>query len=280
MHLGSFLGNVFGGIGNAAHNLATNIEHPMNIVHNMGNEASGVGKLASQTYHSVFPSAPQSPNVQVRQASAPSVGQASDYSHIMGQVQMAAANNNYHYTPMFNQIAHGTAPSIGGLTPGAAGEYYPDTNQVKTLASVGMGEGYVPTHEFLHAAYQRKTPAAQQAFLQMVQKNISPQGRAALSDMISNPLYGHQGGIQDFAQLPQHYATEIHSFLPLLPDSQSNPQLSAYYQHYFSDPNMANHNFPAFNGLTGKQHMVAQKLYQQMHSKAAPGFSDALQLQE
>lgn len=38
MNLGNFLHNVFNGASNAAHNLVNNVEHPMNLVHNAGDE--------------------------------------------------------------------------------------------------------------------------------------------------------------------------------------------------------------------------------------------------
>jgi hypothetical protein len=182
--------------------------------------------------------APYRPVVQpTQQPAAPSPQNTpTSVGRVWGTAVANNAANEQQFSPMFKNIVMSAKPYVGmgnsALSlPGAGGEYHPDTNQI-FLRSQQL-DPYTVTHEGLHAAYQRKTPQAQQGFFDQVASTATQQQQKMVDHFLDLPLYT---AANNAAAHGDTYSTdtEIHSFLPMF--GSPTPAQKQYYQHYFTNP--------------------------------------------
>lgn len=229
MNLGGFLGNVFNGAKQAVGNIGNNLQHPMNIVNN-------VAHPVEQLYNNVFN--------RPSQATAPTAQSPTNLGNVYGTLVAQNVANQQKFTPMFRNIVQGANPVVTGgifggqlasnpgMSNGAGGDYLPNTNQIELKAN--QLDPYTVTHEGLHAAYNSKTPNAQQLFQQLLSQ-ATPDQQSRVSNILASPIYA--GARAAAAQgSPYSINTEQHSYLPLFNQANQAPALAAYYQHYFGNP--------------------------------------------
>lgn len=172
-------------------------------------------------------------------------------SRIAGNVNHSTANDEYNFSPFFNNVIAATQPeSIRGSSLNgegmyygdrAAGEYYPNRGRASMerpgviVLNRNQNRPDTVRHEGLHAVYQRKNEAAKKAFLGMASSEISPEIRQRIQEQLGGDLYGLDGTLpQDLSQLPANLATEVHSYLPDFARGKMSPRLAQYYSNYFN----------------------------------------------
>lgn len=131
------------------------------------------------------------------------------------------------YTPQFRKTVMGANPYVGSsLEQGVGGKYTPASNQI-SLRSQQL-DPYTVTHEGLHAAYDTKSQRGKDAIDQLLELATTNQ-REGVSSNLKNTIYN---GIS-----PDDVRDESHSYLPYYNQYGEDPKVTAYYKHYFSNPN-------------------------------------------
>jgi hypothetical protein len=167
-----------------------------------------------------------------------------DVGRVWGTLATENAANKQGWSSMLRNIVRGTNPFVeskispldtnGGIREGlptsnsdAGGAYIPGLNRI-SLKSTQL-DPYTVTHEGLHAAYDRKTPEAQQQFMDRVASTATPGQRRIIGKTLNNPLYDKTADGGGY-----YRDTEVHSYLPEY--GLESPEQKQYYGHYFSNP--------------------------------------------
>lgn len=220
-------------------------------LHNLISNVQGLGSQLGRGVDRIIPGnqqflhppqQPQQPQPQrpVQRGTSPT-----DLGRVWGTLVTQNAADKQQWTPMIRNIVQATNPVVQSkLTPGGndiprlqgpsdtshiaqgGGAYWPDINRI-TLNS-NQTDPYTVTHEGLHAAFERKTPQAQQGFQQLYDNKASTTNKRIVDDRLGNDLYGGQRPL-----------TEVHSYAPQYKQFV-DPALQKYYSHYFSNGQFGN----------------------------------------
>lgn len=146
-----------------------------------------------------------------------------DIPHVWGTLAVQNAADQQGYQPWFRNLVQGTNPTVGNIVggQGVGADYLPGVNQIELRPN--QLDPYTITHEGLHAAFQRKSQGAQDAFAKIAQ----------LATPTQQMLLNSRGQLGNAIYEGQRPLTEVHSYLPQA--GEGSPTQS-YYNHYFTNP--------------------------------------------
>lgn len=175
---------------------------------------------------------------------------------VLGNVRTQNAVNDFEATPFFSRQLAKTRPRVTmkQFQPDSSSYYTPGTNRITLGSDVDFPE--VTRHEGLHAIWNRKNPAAQQAYREMLNRELTPRQKQQAIKMLGawDSRYADYEGrtgqpmTGDIGTIPSTRLNELHSEIPEF--RGLSPRLQQYYSLYFN-PNARNPNRRELAGKLG-----------------------------